>query len=249
MRIIIGLAILIGIATAALFFTGKRGEIRELTETTATSDCIGDLASPTCTVETLLACQVRLDESCGAALRGRDAMRCRENPLSPGCDDVDFEVLDEMGSEARYRMGAVRPLTPAERSEKAFSKNPPPELVVEAERWKCPVSDMAKDESSGPSALPVASPPDSVPSWLKAQGRRLQTVAWEWGLLKEPFAWVWYDVGADYCWEPLRYWVGRKDGEWRVVKWTTSGYEDCPLDCGCPEMRWPPYRKIAACPS
>ncbi|MGE0093199.1 MAG: hypothetical protein AB7M05_14950 [Alphaproteobacteria bacterium] len=244
-RTVIGLTILIAIVAAALFFTGDRSEIREITATTATSDCIGDLKSPICAVETLLACLVRMD-GCNVALRGRDAARCSENPLSSGCDDVDFDVLDEMGSETRYRIGAVRPLTPVERSEKAFSKNPPPELVVEGERWKCPVSDTAKDESS--SALPVASPPDNVLSWLKAQGRRLQTVAWEWGLLEEPYPWVWYDVGADYCWEPLRYWVGRKDGEWRVVKWTTYGYEDCPLDCGCPEMHWPPYRKIAACP-
>ena len=72
-------------------------------------------------------------------------------------------------------------------------------------------------------------------------------MAWEWELLEEPYPWVSYDVGADYCWEPLRYWVGRKNGEWRVVIWTTYGYEDCPLACGCPEMHWPPYRKIAAC--
>lgn len=247
-RIIIGLAILIAAAAAALFFTGERGEIREITATTSTSDCIGDLKSPACAVETLLACLVRPDISCSVALRGRDAERCRAGNLAPGCDIISFDVLDEMGSDARYRIGAVRPLTLAERSENASNENTAPEMVVEAERWICPMSAAAKEESRGPWNLPVASPQGGVLSWLKAQGRRLQTVAWEWTLLEEPYPWVWYDVGTDYCWEPLRYWVGRKDGEWLVVKWTTYGYEDCPLYCGCPDMHWPPYRKIAACP-
>lgn len=248
MRIVIGLILIAGLIAAALFFTDeRRSEIREITATAATSDCIGDPKTPACAAETWLACEVRLDsELCRTAFYGRDHGRCLENPDLPDCT-LDFNVGEERDGDALYRIIAVRSPTPAERSEHAFRPLPSPELVVEGERWICPLPGEARKDGAAHAALPIAAPQGGFLAWLQAQGRRLQTVAWEWGLLEEPFPWVWYGAGTDYCWEPLRYWVGQKDGDWRVVKWPTIGYEDCPLSCGCPEMHWPRYRKIAVC--
>src|SRR5688572_7375110 len=110
MRALLGLTLFAILATAVgLFFYSDRGEIREITTTTSTSDCISDPKTPACAVETLLACTTRLDGAlCSTALHGSDATRCKEDPLSPGCDDLSDEVYDEMGSDARYRIGAIR---------------------------------------------------------------------------------------------------------------------------------------------
>lgn len=253
---IIGVAIVA--AAAGLFLTGSRGEIREITETTATSNCIGESSSVTCAVETWLACNARMDESfCRTAVFGKratancaDVLKAKayDDPVYSRCDTINLaEDVDASATHMRYRITGIRAATDAERNEEGWLKEstPPAVYVVSAERWRClPQPNEDKAEKAITAALPVDSPGDSIGQRLRSLKRRLQTIAWEYGLAYEPFRAAWYDVGADYCWVPLTYWVGKQDGEWRVVRWTNTGYYECELACGCPEFRWPPYRKI-----
>jgi len=234
-------------ALAVLFFSSDRGEVRRITAATATSDCIGEPKTPMCTTETWLACQVRPGTTlCKVAAYGREYPPCLDDNRLPGCENLNFQ-LDEgwnnFFGDLRYRVALVRDLRPAEKNDGQI-KDPPPSKVIEVDRWICPLPGQAKETLTRlQTRLPTDAPSDGFFSWLRAQGRRIQTVLWEWGIVKEPFDAVWYEMGADYCWEPAQYWVGQKDSEWRLVKWTTDGGE-CESADGCPEWRWPPYRKI-----
>lgn len=238
-------------AFAGLFFLSNLGEIREIDATTATSNCIGESTSALCAVDTWLACVARGNVSlCRTAVHGKRATaKCAgpmdyDDPTYELCNDLGlYEDVDASKTQARYRISDVRPLTDGEKSEESWFEEdyaPAPAYVVTVQRWKC-----LPQESETPNdlVLPIDLPGTSIGHRLRSLERRAQTIAWEYGVSKDPFPDVWYEVGADYCWEPLTYWVGEKDGEWRVVRWTTTGYVVCDSACGCPGFRWPPYRR------
>lgn len=83
------------LALAAEAWAGgkEEAEIRTITATTATSDCIGDPRTPVCAVETVLACFARLDRAlCEKATRQK------------------VELTGERGAY-RYRIVSVRTIT------------------------------------------------------------------------------------------------------------------------------------------
>ncbi|MEO5336789.1 MAG: hypothetical protein H7841_07845 [Magnetospirillum sp. WYHS-4] len=69
------------IALAADAWAGGKdeGEIRSITATTATSDCIGDPRTPVCAVETLLACLARSSPDL-CTMVGEDVPRTHKEP-------------------------------------------------------------------------------------------------------------------------------------------------------------------------
>jgi hypothetical protein len=92
-----------GIAITGAVRAGQHPEIRVLDRANASSACIGDPATPSCAVETLLACRIRGEEALCAAV-GLDlvALEAVAERLHGGPSGPDpFTVLDARAAEYR----------------------------------------------------------------------------------------------------------------------------------------------------
>lgn len=118
-------------------------------------------------------------------------------------------------------------------------------IEVDVERWICGGGRRPPSPTSGDrDILPADTPGSTLGHWVRASWRRLETILWEYGIAEEPFRWVWYGVGKDYCWQPQRYWVGSLDGLSLVMRWSINDEPNCESRCGCPDFLWPGYRKV-----
>jgi hypothetical protein len=133
MRTALGILVFTVIATAVgLFLHSGRGEIREITANTSTSDCIGDPKTPACALETLIACGVRKDAKlCGIAVEGVWGAAC-DAEYSIECRPApEYLRLYSDGTEPGFykitRLGSVK--------SRELSTG---ELVsIEAYYWQC----------------------------------------------------------------------------------------------------------------
>jgi hypothetical protein len=245
-------AVIAGLGAFALGACDNASEVRVIMPDSATSTCIGDPKTPECAVETMLACIVRADKRlCEIALRGPEGALCRtyfepQNVCNFFPDGIEYDSLglffgDEVPWEkALYRFKRIEtvPSTNIAPSLAYFPKVPDPQVLeISVDRWLCYDVDGAPSRAQEPNG--------TISNRLAGLARRLQTVMWEIGLSNErPSNWVWYKVGSDYCWYPLKYWVWQFRVHWIVVRWTREVEPNCESIYGCPEMKWPPYRKI-----
>ena len=214
MRIVLGILVFAILAAAlALFLYSGRGEIRTITATTATSDCIGDPKTPACALDTYIACGTRDDPSlCAIAMFGsRDALCDKRFPDDRRILDDYLQPLHDRYNPAYYRIVRMEASpTNADRFEaKAFY-------------WRC---DGAPSRNFGARA---------AEAWRRAAGfaRYLDYVAYTvWVdvmnflmeiMSRNPYEmmndWIYPDPLRDRCWTARYGDIDKVDGAWRVME-------------------------------
>jgi hypothetical protein len=257
--------VIAGLGALALAACDDASEVRVIAPDAATSTCIGDPKTPECAVETLLACLSRDDgRLCEVAILGAEHQLCKYSPSSWGCEayagklgpgihsDQAFGydgLWSFTGDAIHYRITGKTSLGDAKIEPMGIRAEPiegRPYVEIDVDRWVCTSKQSAEFASLDPAVhLPIDEPGMTLAHWLRSQWRRAETVLWEIRIFKEPYNWVWYDVGADYCWERLKYRAVELDGEWLMVEWTLEGPGECEDPCGCPHYRRPAFRKLS----
>ena len=157
-RCLAAIAVLVFLGALALTTSraqAQQGEVRHITPTEATGDCIGDPKTPLCAVETFMACDARADMSlCKGVGVSRFTMVCPE-------------AVEE------YRIISEETLGQFE---------PPPSL--KGVKWE-------------------------LPDFVKFIVHRR--------ILDAP-----RHACIDQRWSKYYYWVGKTEGRWRIVTWTSE---------------------------
>lgn len=204
MRTALGILVFTMLAAGvALFLYSGRGEIRTITTTTSTSDCIGDPKTPTCALDTFIACGTRKDPGLCAVsvVRSRGEVCAASNPA-----DCYRRPMADAFNPAFYRIDRIAPY-----------KGKLDEMEVELFYWRC------KQPPSQSFAGRAGE------AWRRAGGFVEYAdfmIYTTWidvlnAVSKEPIvhtdAWVYPHPLRDRCWTARYGYLDKVDGTWRVA--------------------------------
>ncbi|MGE0093198.1 MAG: hypothetical protein AB7M05_14955 [Alphaproteobacteria bacterium] len=200
-------------AFVALFLYSGRGEIREITATASTSDCIGDPKTPLCALDTYIACGTRSDPSlCAIAMFGsREALCDKRFPEECRVLNDYRRPLRDSHNPAYYRIVRME-ASPAKADR----------IDVKVFYWRCKGAPSQNFSARAAEALRRGAgfarylDYSAYTVWADSMNFVMRLLS------RDPYQmmndWIYPDPLRDRCWTARYGDIDKVDGAWRVME-------------------------------